>query len=91
MSLKPEVQCPKPQDVSRTASVFARLRRYATIYAALWKNSVTRETMFKGNFLLWIVVEMFWFALQLGFISALYLHTEQIGSWTKWQSAATNG
>jgi hypothetical protein len=51
----------------------------------LWKNSVTREMMFKGNFLLWIVVEMAWFALQLGFISVLYLHTESIGTWTKWQ------
>ncbi len=59
--------------------------RYAKIYAALWKNSVTRETMFKGNFLLWIVVEMLWFGLQLSFIAVLYLHTEHIGTWTKWQ------
>jgi ABC-2 type transport system permease protein len=59
--------------------------RYLGIYAALWKNSVTRETMFKGNFLLWIVVELLWFALQLSFIGVIYLHTEQIGTWTKWQ------
>src|SRR5436190_23426723 len=61
------------------------LKRYLTIYAALWKNSVTRETMFKGNFLLWIVVELLWFGLQLTFISVLYLHTDEIGTWTKWQ------
>lgn len=61
------------------------LARYTSIYAALWKNSVTRETMFKGNFLLWIVVEFLWFGLQLCFISVLYLHTDNIGSWTKWQ------
>src|SRR5512143_3825034 len=61
------------------------LKRYLTIYVALWKNSVTRETMFKGNFLLWIVVEFLWFGLQLCFISVLYLHTDSIGSWTKWQ------
>jgi len=61
------------------------LKRYATIYGALWKNSVTRETMFKGNFLLWIFVEFLWFGLQLSFISVLYLHTDQIGTWTKWQ------
>jgi len=61
------------------------LKRYATIYTALWKNSVTRETMFKGNFLLWIFVEFLWFGLQLSFISVLYLHTDQIGTWTKWQ------
>ncbi len=61
------------------------LKRYLTIYAALWKNSVTRETMFKGNFLLWIIVEVLWFGLQLSFIGVLYLHTDAIGSWTKWQ------
>src|SRR4051812_12654255 len=70
---------------SRRSSGASGLGRYLQIYAALWKNSVTRETMFKGNFLLWIVVEMLWFGLQLSFISVLYLHTEQIGTWTKWQ------
>jgi ABC-2 type transport system permease protein len=61
------------------------LKRYLTIYAALWKNSVTRETMFKGNFLMWILVECLWFGLQLSFIGVLYLHTDHIGTWTKWQ------
>jgi ABC-2 type transport system permease protein len=61
------------------------LRRYLDLYAALWKNSVTREMSFKGNFLLWIVVELLWFGLQLCFISVLYSQTERIGSWTKWQ------
>src|SRR5438105_10421548 len=61
------------------------LKRYLSIYSALWKNSVTREMIFKSNFLLWIVVELLWFGLQLSFIGVLYLHTEHIGSWTKWQ------
>src|SRR5882757_9994539 len=60
-------------------------RRYLGIYLALWKNSVTREMIFKGNFLLWIVVELLWFGLQLSFIGVLYLHTDHIGTWTKWQ------
>src|SRR6478672_4779725 len=59
--------------------------RYASIYAALWKNSVTRELIFKSNFLMWIIVEVLWFGLQLSFIGVLYLHTDHIGSWTKWQ------
>ena len=59
--------------------------RYLSVYAALWKNSVSREMSFKSNFLLWIVVELLWFGLQLCFISVLYLHTDQIGTWTKWQ------
>jgi ABC-2 type transport system permease protein len=41
--------------------------------------------IFKSNFLLWIFVETLWFGLQLSFIGVLYLHTEQIGTWTKWQ------
>jgi ABC-2 type transport system permease protein len=60
-------------------------KRYLSIYAALWKNSVTREMIFKSNFLLWIFVEILWFGLQLSFIGVLYLHTDKIGTWTKWQ------
>ncbi len=63
----------------------SRLTRYLGIYAALVKNSLSRELGFKSNFLLWIIVELLWFALQITFISVLYLHTDAIGSWTKWQ------
>lgn len=84
MSLKPKVQNPQPSERPVTHHT-SRITRYLGIYAALWKNSVTRETMFKGNFLLWIFVEVLWFALQLGFIGVLYRHTDAIGTWTKWQ------
>jgi ABC-2 type transport system permease protein len=40
---------------------------------------------FKLNFILWIVVEMLWFALQLGFVAVIYQHTENIATWTKWE------
>ena len=74
------------RDNSRqTAGLSSSAARYLRIYAALWKNSVTREMSFKSNFLLWIVVEMLWFGLQLCFIGVLYLHTDHIGTWTKWQ------
>jgi ABC-2 type transport system permease protein len=61
------------------------MNRYLGIYAALWRNSVTREMSFKANFLMWILVESLWFGLQLSFIAVLYLHTDNIGTWTKWQ------
>src|SRR5262245_59253360 len=61
------------------------LSRYLGIYGALWKNSVIREMQFKANFVLWIVVELLWFALQLTFISVIYSHTDHIGDWSKWQ------
>ncbi len=94
--MKSEVRSPKSevpesptQPATRNTAHASRLThhasRYLSVYAALWKNSVTREMGFKSNFLLWIVVELLWFGLQLCFISVLYLHTDQIGSWTKWQ------
>jgi ABC-2 type transport system permease protein len=61
------------------------ITRYIGIYAALWRNSVMREMIFRMNFLLWIVVDLLWFGLQLCFISVIYLHTDSIGSWSKWQ------
>jgi len=82
MNRESKVEVRKPE---LPAGPVSSVVRYAGIYAALWKNSVTRETMFKGNFLLWIVVEVIWFALQLSFIGVIYLHTDSIGSWTKWQ------
>jgi ABC-2 type transport system permease protein len=97
MSVKPEGRSPKAEvtkgderlwsdgTTSHATRITHHLSRYLRIYAALWKNSVTRELSFKSNFLLWIVVEMLWFGLQLCFIGVLYLHTEQIGSWHKWQ------
>jgi ABC-2 type transport system permease protein len=60
-------------------------QRYLKIYGALWKNSVVREMGFKTNFILWIFVEFLWFGLQLSFIGVIYLHTDHIGTWTKWQ------
>jgi ABC-2 type transport system permease protein len=74
-----------PNPESRKPKPASTLRRYLGIYAALAKNSVAREMGFKSNFLLWIVVDSLWFALQVCFISVLYLHTDAIGSWTKWQ------
>ncbi len=61
------------------------LKRYWGLYGALWKNSLVREMQFKVNFLLWIVVEALWFALQLSFMTVLYTHTESIAGWSKWE------
>ena len=61
------------------------VKRHLTLYAALWKNSVAREMSFKGNFILWILVEVLWFGLQLSFVSVVFSQTESVGTWTKWE------
>lgn len=66
-------------------SLVTAFGRYLRIYGMLWRNSLVREMGFKTNFLLWIVVELLWFALQLSFIGVMYLHTDSIAGWSKWQ------
>ena len=61
------------------------VRRYFRIYTMLWRNSVMREMSFKSNFVLWIVAEMMWFALQLCFMNVLYSHTDSIAGWSRWE------
>lgn len=67
------------------AAAPATLGRYLGIYGAFWRNSLVREMGFKINFVLWILVELLWFALQLCFMAVIYSHTERIGTWTQWQ------
>jgi ABC-2 type transport system permease protein len=69
----------------------SRVTRYGAIYAALWKTSVTREMSFKGNFLLWILVELAWFGLQLAFVGVIFSQTKTIGTWTVWQVVLLTG
>ncbi len=67
------------------------LKRYLSIYGALWKTSVTREMSFKGNFLLWIIVELAWFGLQLAFVGVIFSQTTTVGTWTVWQVVLLTG
>lgn len=46
---------------------------------------------FKGNFLLWILVEVLWFGLQLSFVTVIFSQTESVGSWSKWQTVLLVG
>jgi ABC-2 type transport system permease protein len=67
------------------------LKRYLMIYDGLWKTSVTREMSFKGNFLLWIVVDLAWFGLQLAFVGVIFSQTSTVGTWTAWQVVLLTG
>jgi ABC-2 type transport system permease protein len=80
-----EVDVDQHQLTPAGGSAPSPLRRYLGIYAMLWRNSLVREMSFKANFLLWIVVELLWFSLQLTFVGVMYLHTESIAGWSKWQ------
>lgn len=55
------------------------------IYGIMFRNSLIREMSFKLNFLLWMVVEVLWFAGQLVFIQVVFSYVGNIGDWTKWE------
>jgi ABC-2 type transport system permease protein len=59
--------------------------RHARIWLAQIRYSTVREMMFKSNFLLWIVVDLTWFGLNLAFIQFLYLQVSTIANWSKWE------
>jgi ABC-2 type transport system permease protein len=63
----------------------ASLVRHAGIWLAQIRYSTVREMMFKANFLLWIIVDLCWFALSLCFIQFLYLQVDTVAGWSKWE------
>jgi ABC-2 type transport system permease protein len=93
--MDPEPIAKEPTDTSapagpdrgenRERTALDSLRRYAAVYAMLGRNSLVREMTFKTNFVLWIFVELLWFGLQITFINVMFLHTESIAGWSKWQ------
>ena len=97
MSREPEKVTGDNWPVTRTDSEpsatrpVSRITRYGAIYAALWKTSVTREMSFKGNFILWILVELAWFGLQLAFVGVIFSQTRTVGTWTVWQVVLLTG
>ncbi len=61
------------------------MKRHWEVYKILLRNSLIREMSFKANFLLWLVTELLWFVGQLVFVDVLFLYTDQIGTWSKWE------
>lgn len=58
---------------------------YAKIWLASARYSITRTLMFRGDFFVWALVELFWMSVNLFTISVIYDHTDSIAGWTKYQ------
>ena len=59
--------------------------QYGAIWLAQVRYTVMRELMFKANFILWVIVDLCWFGLNLAFVQFLYLQVDTIATWTKWE------
>lgn len=61
------------------------MTKYLTIWLACARYSITRTLMFRGDFFIWSLVELFWMTVNLLTISVIYEHTHSIAGWTKYQ------
>ncbi len=58
---------------------------YLNIWLASAKYSLTRALMFRGDFIIWSLVEFFWMTVNLLIIGVLYQHTASIAGWSEYE------
>jgi ABC-2 type transport system permease protein len=58
---------------------------YLRIWLAGARYSVARTLMFRGDFFVWALVELFWMAVNLMMISVIYGHTDSVAGWSEYQ------
>jgi ABC-2 type transport system permease protein len=59
--------------------------QYFRLWLACARYSVVRSMMFRFDFLMWALVELFWMGVNVALVSVIYRHTSEIGGWTKYQ------
>src|SRR5882724_6299672 len=61
------------------------MMHYARIWLTSARYSIVRTLMFRGDFLVWSLVELFWMSVNLLMISVIYDHTDSVAGWSKYQ------
>ena len=62
-----------------------KLLQYLRIWLACARYSITRTMMFRFDFLMWGLVELFWMGVNVALVSVIYEHTESIAGWSKYE------
>lgn len=58
---------------------------YLRIWLASARYSVVRTMMFRLDFIMWSLVELFWMAVNVFLIEIIYDHTDSIAGWSKYE------
>jgi viologen exporter family transport system permease protein len=61
------------------------LLAYLRIWLAAARYSIVRTLMFRGDFFIWSLVELFWMTVNLLLIAVIYQHTSSIAGWGEYQ------
>lgn len=58
-------------------------RKYRRVLETFFRNSMLRELMFRGNFLITLITRSFWFVVQIVMFGLIYRSVAQINDWTR--------
>ena len=61
------------------------MTHYLRIWLTAARYSVIRTLMFRGDFFIWALVELFWMTVNVLMVSVIYEHTNSVAGWTKYQ------
>ncbi len=61
------------------------LMSYLRVWYASARYSVIRTLMFRGDFFIWSMVELFWMSVNLLLISVIYRHTSSVAGWNEYE------
>lgn len=61
------------------------MSHYLKVWFASARYSIIRTLMFRGDFFVWSLVEVFWMSVNLLLISVIYEHTKSVAGWTKYE------
>ena len=61
------------------------MTKYLQIWLASARYSIVRTLMFRFDFFLWAMVELFWMSVNLLMISVIYQHTDSVAGWSKYE------
>ena len=61
------------------------LAHYLRIWLTAARYSIVRTLMFRGDFFIWALVELFWMTVNILMISVIYSHTKTVAGWSKYE------
>jgi ABC-2 type transport system permease protein len=61
------------------------MTRYLQIWLASARYSIVRTLMFRFDFFLWALVELFWMSVNVLMIAVIYRHTDSVAGWNKYE------
>src|SRR5258707_13665027 len=58
---------------------------YGRVLRTFFRNSIVREMAFRGNFLIEVVTNAFWFGAQLVLFTLIFGNVQEVNGWSRHQ------